>query len=138
MSDAIGNGATGSKPKLTIGQKIAHALQNAMELRVITVVGDGTVKGTFPELGLQFDGAEEKAIATSIDLVQGDITTVISPAYAGDSGEALRGFHAEQVSEGKAIVERNVRLLVDIGREIVSLVDSENAKGEETGSGDSI
>lgn len=106
----------------TIGQKIARALENAMELRIVTVVGDATVGGRFPHVSLAFDGSEAKAIATSIDLVQGDTNTVISPAFSGDAGESLRKFHAEQVAEGKAIVERNVRLLVELGREIVSLV----------------
>lgn len=106
----------------SIGQKIAHALNNAMELRVLTVVGEGEVTGRFPDLELKYSGSDAKTIATSIDLVQGDTTTTISPAFAGDSGELLRKFHADQVGEGKAIVERNVRLLVELGREIVSLV----------------
>lgn len=112
----------GNPPPATIGQKIARALENAMELRIITLVGDAQVSGTFPDLELTYDGSEAKAIGTSINLVAGDTNTVISPAYAGDTGEALRSFHAEQVAEGKAIVERNVRLLVELGREIVDLV----------------
>ena len=140
MSDSTGPAATGDnggETELTIGQKIARALENAMELRITTVIGDGKVEGTFPELELVFDGTEAKAIATSIDLVQGDTQTVISPAYAGEAGEVLRNFHAEQVAEGKAVVERNVRLLVELGREIVSLVkdlgsDEKEPNGEET------
>lgn len=106
----------------SIGQKIAGALENMMELRVVTVVGDATVSGTFPDIKMAFDGAQAKTIATSIDLVQGDTHNLISPAYSGNTGDPLRTFHAEQVAASKEIVERNVQLCVDLGREIVSLV----------------
>ncbi len=116
-------GEKGNQTALSVGQKIASALENAMELRIVTVVGNASVGGEYPHLTLTFDGSEAQALATSIDLVQGDTRTVISPAFSGDTGESLRRFHAEQVAEGKAIVERNVRLLVELGREITSIVN---------------
>jgi hypothetical protein len=57
-------------------------------------------------------------IWTAIDLVQGDITTVIDPEFQGEAGKELRDFHKSRETQGLEIMRGNISAL----KELVSLL----------------
>jgi hypothetical protein len=104
-------GATGET--LTLRQTLGRAVTSAVNLRVITMVGDVSLTGSAdsPVVTLPDGGP---AAYTNINLLQGDILTCISPTMAtGDLAE-LKAFHDGMVAKAEGIVERNVRLLKEL------------------------
>jgi len=109
-----------------LSNKVVDALKAIQELKIITVVGKITIKNTFDPgtRTITIDG-EQQAIVSSIDLVQGDITHGIDPAFAPGKDDALRDFHERQVKQGNDIIVRNITILKDIVTEIIVIAKKE-------------
>ena len=94
---------------------ITKAISEVVNLKVITVVSPVSIGGTLENPTLTFDqGQKAGAIATCINLLDGDITTAIDPAYANNAEDPVRQYHEDQVKEAKEIVDRNLRTIADL------------------------
>jgi hypothetical protein len=94
---------------------ITKAVAEVVNLKVITVVSPVSIGGTLENPTVAFDqGQKVSAIATCINLLEGDITTAIDPAYANNINDPVRQYHEDQVKEAKEIVDRNLRLVADL------------------------
>jgi hypothetical protein len=94
---------------------ITQAISEVVNLKVITVVSPVSIGGTLEKPTVAFDqGQKVGAIATSINLLDGDITTAIDPAYAANTADPVRQYHEAQVKEAKEIVDRNLRAVADL------------------------
>jgi len=90
--------------------------------RIIRLRDIATIKNTFdPATRTITMSDDQQAIVSSIDLVQGDITHGIDPAFAPGKDDALREFHERQVKHGNDIIVRNITLLKDIVTEIIDI-----------------
>lgn len=99
--------------KLT--DKIAEALHNLVELRIVTSVG----KVVPDEQGHPtIDFKDAKMMATRINMLQGDISNSIDPEFATGEYSKLVGYHEQQVHKGQEIVRSNLQTL----RELYELV----------------
>lgn len=98
---------------MNVLEHLSAAVQGAMNLRIITQVGDAKIGGDLaaPTVSLPGDGT---SIVTNIDLAQGDITTVTSPALRDASYADVHTLHGQMVVQAQAIVERNIAILKDI------------------------
>lgn len=98
---------------LNLRQALGRAVRSAINLRVITVVGDVTIAGTIesPTVTAPTSGP---ALVTNINLLGGDILTCISPQIANGDLAELKAFHDGVVAKSEEMVERNVRLLKDL------------------------
>jgi hypothetical protein len=85
---------------------IKNALKELITLKIVTAVGP-----------IQLDGAgnpkatcdiSTRLILTEINLLQGDITTKISPEFVTGEYQNLRDFHMSRVSEAQDIVQKNI------------------------------
>jgi hypothetical protein len=85
-------------------EKITQALEGLLTLQVKTVVTD-------VEHG-------DREISTEIRLDSGDITTRMHADFIGGELDAMRTFHAEQVSRGQKIIADHVKTLLDLVREL--------------------
>ncbi len=88
----------------TVLKKITDALERLLTLEVKTVVWDG-------EHG-------DRDITTQIRLATGDITTRMHADFIGGELDAMREFHAEQVSRGQKIIADHVKTLLDLVSEL--------------------
>ena len=87
---------------------IKDALQELVKLKIVTAIGSVEV-GDDGKVSRPAVSADSKVIVTEIDLIQGDITTVIDPAYVNDEAyQRLREFHAEREKQGHQIVKQNL------------------------------
>lgn len=80
----------------TLLDRLLDGIENIATLDIKTVV-------------TRDDGAH--TIATSIDLVQGDITTTIDDLFFDDRYVSLREFHAGREEQGHTIVKDNIEAL---------------------------
>lgn len=106
---------------MSLSEKLLAAMSAAVELRVITFVDDVAISGTLAKPNVDF-GATPKAgkvIATSINLVQGDVTSVVPERFWAADKQAIREFHQAQVGQAKEIVARNLELILEVGEKVV-------------------
>lgn len=111
--------------KSDLKEKIAGAYNSLVQVRVSTVVADVdlTVRDENNRLDLDSIVLEnEKTIITQSDLVGGDIVTIISTGLEGN-GE-IRAYHAEQVDAAARVVPENLKTLVDLFQQVVSVLKS--------------
>jgi hypothetical protein len=94
---------------------ITKAVSEVVNLKIITVVSPVSIGGTLENPTVTFDqGQKVGAIATCINLLEGDITTAIDSAYGNNADDPVRQYHEEQVKEAKEIVDRNLKLVADL------------------------
>lgn len=99
-------------------QTLSDTIHRAVNLRIITVVGDATVKGTVERLEVDVPPAAAGSLVTDINLVGGDITRIMSDKLMGADYADLRNAHEAAVKQAQEIVERNVGILISVAKEL--------------------
>ncbi len=106
----------------TITDRLESVFNGMVELKVVTAVGP--VGLSFPEADgrtltkLETEAAPiTDAIVTIFDMVDGDVTNVISPNLRDDEG--LRAFHAIQVEKSLTVLPANLRALLEFGKALI-------------------
>lgn len=98
---------------VTIGAKIAQAIENVMTLRVTTIVGAIEVTSlddTNAKTGFKFpNNAAPDCATTSINLLEGDITQVRTEKFATDPVYAK--IHDDALAAARQIVADNLAAL---------------------------
>ena len=101
---------------------LINSLKAAQELQIVTVVGKVTVSDAFEPSHRKIELAQEqKAMVTSISLLQGDVTNALDDSFTPGKDDALREFHERQVRLGNDIVNRNLKLLKDMVLDIIDV-----------------
>ena len=116
---------------MAVWQKLLDGLKAAVELKIITYIGDVEMSGDDickPEISLP--QGPHTAMVTCINLVEGDITNCIPVEYAKDEKAWIRNYHDTQVKQGREIIDRNLRLISDLGKTVAEAI-SELRKAEQ-------
>lgn len=98
-----------------LGDKLLRGVASAVELRIVTIVSEVTVDGDFAAPKVTIPSGTHDAIATSISLASGDITSVVPERFWAPDRQVIRDYHQHQVDKGHEIVERNIRLIGEVG-----------------------
>jgi hypothetical protein len=116
-------------------EKIENAVSDLTTLKVITAVGDVDVSQT----AVEEDGKKQvvrgetyqnaKAILSTIDLIDGDISTVMDEAFVNDAGYAgIRDDHLLRVQDAQAIVDKNLKTLLDMVKTVGEILNQINTQ----------
>jgi len=103
-------------------EKLLKGISSAVELRIVTIVGDLPLTGDFcrPEVTIQPNTSN--AIVTSINLIEGDITSAAPESMWSPDRAVVREFHQAQIDRGGEIVERNIRLVSELGSALAKAI----------------
>ena len=107
--------------------KLEAALNNLVTLEIVTAVGNVSPSKRDPTTGLRSEGAPDpnaKLLRTRIDLLRGDITTELDPAFVTGEYQELRAFHAAREQQAADIVKRNIEAL----SAVIALIRSERGR----------
>jgi hypothetical protein len=88
-------------------QEIKNALVNLKTLKIVTAVGAATWNAQTRSYE-PTPGADVKVIQTTIDLLDGDMETLMDPAFVSGDLQSLREFHAQTERQGHEIVQKNL------------------------------
>jgi hypothetical protein len=103
-------------------KKIENAVKDLTMLKVVTAVGDVTITQTIKKV----DGEDQetraeqylnaKAIVSTIDLVDGDIETIMDGVFASDNAayNKIRDEHMLRIKDAHDIVGNNVKVLKEL------------------------
>ena len=99
-------------------QTLSNTIHRAVNLRVVTMVGDAAVQGTLERLEVGAPATSAGSLVTDINLVGGDITRIVSDKLLGTEHAELRNAQEAAVKQAQDIVARNVNILVSVAKEI--------------------
>ncbi|MCP4986755.1 MAG: hypothetical protein GY928_12095 [Colwellia sp.] len=99
-------------------QEVKNSVNNLKTLEIRTVIGK--FKWDAKEKKVDYKEGEVKQILTQIDLLEGDITTLLSDDFLEAPYNQIRDFHAEREKRGQEIIEGNIKAL----KELISLFQS--------------
>ena len=102
----------------TFWQALSDTIHRAVNLRVVTLLGDAQVQGTLEDLRIGAPAATSASLVTDINVVAGDITTIVSERLATPEFAELRNGHSASVKQAQDIIERNINILVTVAKEI--------------------
>jgi hypothetical protein len=95
-------------------ERIKSALDNIVTLEIVTAVGGIKKEGEKVAPNLDYQNAQ--VMLTKINLLQGDITTVVNEAFVSGPYQALREYHEAKAKEGYEIVQKNITTLEQLAK----------------------
>lgn len=98
---------------MKLDEALGAAIRSAINLRVITLVGDAPITGSVESPNVSMP-AQAVSMVTNIDLVEGDVSTLVSQAFLGSQYAELRALHAAMTDQAHKIIERNIEILQNI------------------------
>jgi hypothetical protein len=104
-------------------QTLSDTVHRAVNLRIVTVVGDAAVKGTLERVEVAMPPASALSLVTDINLAGGDVTRIVSDKLLGAEYTDLRSAHDAAVKQAQEIVERNVGILISVAKELGERLD---------------
>jgi hypothetical protein len=109
--------------------KIETAVKDLTTLKVVTAVGDVDIsRKTVTKNGRSHDVRSEnyqnaKAVLSTIDLIDGDIMTVMDEVFVNDAAYAgIREAHLARIQDAQAIVDKNVQTLLSMVQTVGQLL----------------
>jgi hypothetical protein len=107
-----------------LGKKIKNSLARLVTLEIVTVIGEIE---KVPESEVAESkwrakaNSAEKGILTKMDLLQGDITTIIPKSFFSDDKKAMREYHSEREKQGLDIVKQNIAAVKELWNLIAAI-----------------
>ncbi len=117
---------TSKKQKSTFLGTIGGFLEKLETLKIRTIVGELKYDAKTKNY-VHNDGQQVEAIISEIHLASGDIDTRMTEKFTGEY-EALREYHQMKEIKGQEIVRKNLELIKEIAKTILSL--GKNETGE--------
>ncbi len=109
---------------------LKNAAENVVNLQIVTIIGDVTISGSIRNPQVDFPDGEPSAdhtvIATNINLIESDITSVIPKKYAEQADNPVMKYHAEQVAQANATMDQKVKMFKALFEDIVPLIGGEH------------
>ena len=111
-------------------EKLVAAAENLINLKIVTIVGTAKLSGTLerPEVEFSSDDPESEriVIATNINIVDSDITTVIPQKYENEIGSAIMKYHTEKVSRANESMDQRIAFIKSLVNDIVPVIRGDN------------
>jgi hypothetical protein len=107
-------------------------LSELTTLQIRTVVGSFASEGGQPAGKLKIDGAGH-FLDTSIDLLQGDITSQIDEWFLAPERKAILDLHHQREKQGNEIIRANVQAVRELWRLAAEMLQGRGPNG--TGAG---
>jgi hypothetical protein len=104
-------------------QKLEHALEEIVTLKIVTLVGQAEVTGAGTKASVAITPATSpEAASTEIDLLTGDITNTFSAGFAALANGEMRNFHQSQVEKSQSIVTGNLAELQKLATALIGAI----------------
>lgn len=110
--------------------KIEAAVSDLTTLKVVTAVGDVNISQEVVAVGEDKTESRSesyqnaKAILSTIDLIDGDIMTVMDDVFATDENYAsIREDHLERIKDAQDIVDKNINTLKNLVRTVGDILE---------------
>ncbi len=97
---------------MTFISDVKNSINNLKTLEIRTVIGK--FKWNDKDKKIDYKEGEVKQILTQIDLLEGDITTLLSDDFIEEPYSQIRDFHAEREKRGQEIIEGNIKALKEL------------------------
>lgn len=105
---------------MTLGEMLLAVARSAANLQVVTAVGAPTLTGALASPTVALPPQPEHCIVTNINLVDGDVTVVVSPGFMTEDAALakVRADHAATVTAAQAAVAANLTALLALVKQL--------------------
>ncbi len=101
---------------------LANKAENIANLQIKTIIGEATFDPN-DESGKYTLNDNAQTMYTSIDLLQGDITSIIPESFLSDKLANIRQYHQSREEMGRQIIKDNIECLKELAELVKSLGD---------------
>ena len=119
-------------PSNSLWDSVKKAAENVINLQIVTIVGDVQLSGSIrhPQVNFPTGGpsADNMVLATNINVVESDITSVIPEQYAAKPDNPVMKYHAEQVEQATAAMDQRVKMIKTLLTEILPSLRGEQSR----------
>lgn len=107
---------------------LKNALNNLTNLQIITCIG--TIKPQSAEMGddnvinikwSKFDDKNGYTLLTQINLLQGDIISILPEDINDPAKQWIKDYHLEQASKGMEIISNNFKVFTELAQTVIKL-----------------
>ena len=130
VAAAAAPAASAAERANTFLEKVVVAAENLINLKIVTVVGDATLSGTLERPKVEFSSdnpeSDQIVIATNINIVDSDITTVIPEKYENELGGAIMKYHTEKVTQANESMNQRIEFIKSLVKDIVPIIRGED------------
>lgn len=99
---------------INLRDELTKAAAKLVNLRIITAIGDPEFKMENDMLKVTGVPSDAAGAVTNINMIDGDIWTLLSPAIATGDLREFRDYHDAMVAKAEGIIQRNIALLQKI------------------------
>ena len=96
--------------KIEMQKEFESAVESGDENKILTLFRKAFLNAIELKISTTVTNTSPKGIHTTINLLEGDITTTMHSEFVSDP-QAVADFHKEQVNKGEQIIQRNVDTL---------------------------
>lgn len=126
------NEQANTSPSNSLWDSVKKAAENVINLQIVTIVGDVQLSGSIrhPQVNFPTGGpsVDNIVLATNINVVESDITSVIPAQYAAQPDNPVMKYHAEQVEQATAAMDQRVKMIKTLLTEILPSLRGEQAQ----------
>ena len=126
VATAVAPAATATERTNTFLEKVVVAAENLINLKIVTVVGDAKFSGTLERPKIEFSSddpaSDQIVIATNINIVDSDITTVIPEKYENEMGGAIMKYHTEKVAQANESMNQRINFIKSLVNDVVPII----------------
>ncbi len=102
---------------------LQNVVSNLVNLQTVTYVGDVKIEGDLTNIKVKIgENIAKSYMITNVNLLAGDIVTIIHPSLADNSMPRIGQLHNDMQEKASSIVERNVRMLNELIQSGVELI----------------
>ena len=106
--------------KTEIQKEFENAVESGEENKILTVFRKIFLNAIELKITTTVTSTSSKSIHTTINLLEGDITTTMHSEFASDP-QTVANFHKEQVNKAEQIIERNVNTLKNLASTLMDM-----------------
>jgi hypothetical protein len=108
--------------------KLLKAANEVVKLKITTTVGD--VKSVVDQDGkLSFEVDDSKTLHTEIDLLQGDIVSMVDQSLLSDTFAPVLVHHQKREEKGNDIIMQNMETLANLAQTIIDFLKDNQDDG---------
>lgn len=106
--------------KTEIQKEFESAVESGDENKIFTAFRQFFLNTIELKISTTVTEDSPRSIHTTINLLEGDITTTMHSEFAADP-QTVANFHKEQVNKAEQIIERNVKTLKDLANTLMDM-----------------
>jgi hypothetical protein len=104
-------------------KKFLKAANEVVNLRITTTVGDVAMVKNAAEAQYQPKVSNSASLYTVVNILQGDMETIIDQSLLTDKFDAIRELHKDREEQAHLIIQKNMETLTELAKSVIKFLN---------------